>query len=167
MVLYVLAVLALVGLDQWVKYWTVSHLALGETAPILDGVIQFRRVHNTGGGWSVLADHTWLLTLVTAVVLAAILFLLYKGVVRHPFGRWMALVLFAGGLGNLIDRLRLGYVVDMFEFTFMDYPVFNVADMCIVAGIIGCAIYYLFLYEKYDAPRGEGEQHGDPDPDGQ
>ena len=167
MVLSVLAVLALVGLDQWVKYWTVSHLALGETSPILDGVIQFRRVHNTGGGWSVLADHTWLLTLVTAVVLAAILFLLYKGVVRHPFGRWMALVLFAGGLGNLIDRLRLGYVVDMFEFTFMDYPVFNVADMCIVAGIIGCAIYYLFLYEKYDAPRREGERHGDPDPDGQ
>ena len=54
------------------------------------------------------------------------------------------------GLGNIIDRARLGYVVDMFDLTFMDYPVFNIADMCIVCGcILGC-IYYLWFYEKYD-----------------
>ena len=167
MVLYCLAAVGLVALDQWVKHWTVTHLALGETAPLLEGFVQLHRVHNTGGGWSILSEHTWLLTLVTALVLAVILLLLGRGVIRHPFGRWMAVVLFAGGLGNLIDRVRLGYVVDMFEFQFITYPVFNVADMCIVAGVIGCAIYYLFLYEKYDAPKRRSETHGAPDSDGQ
>ena len=96
MLRYLLAVLALVGLDQWVKYWTVSHLALGETAPLLEGFLRLHRVHNTGGGWSILSGHTWLLTLLTAAVLAAILVLAARGAVRHPFGRWMAAVLFAG-----------------------------------------------------------------------
>ena len=166
MLRYLLAVLALTGLDQWVKYWTVSHLALGETAPLLEGFLRLHRVHNTGGGWSILSGHTWLLTLLTAAVLAAILVLAARGAVRHPFGRWMAAVLFAGGLGNLIDRVRLGYVVDMFEFQFISYPVFNVADICIVAGVIGCALYYLFLHEKHSAPGKEGPDHGASAADG-
>ena len=166
MLLSVLFVLALVGLDQWVKYWVSTHLALGETAPLWEGVLQLRRVHNTGGGWSILSDYTGLLTLITALVLAVLLFLLIKRHIRHPFGRWMALLLFAGGMGNLIDRVRLGYVVDMFDCQFMRYPVFNVADIFVVTGIIGCAIYYLFLYEKYDAPKKEPEAHGTPDSDG-
>ena len=61
-----------------------------------------------------------------------------------------ATLIISGGLGNIIDRLRLGYVVDMFNFQFMNYPVFNVADICIVSGAILGAIYYLWFYEKYD-----------------
>lgn len=166
MLLSVLLVLVLVGLDQWVKYWVSAHLALDETAPLWEGILQLRRVHNTGGGWSILSDYTGLLTVITALVLAVLIFLLIKGHIRHPFGRWMALVLFSGGLGNLIDRVRLGYVVDMFDCQFMRYPVFNVADIFVVIGIIGCAVYYLFLYEKYDAPRKEPKAHGTSASDG-
>ena len=154
MLFYILAAAAaavLVGLDQWVKYWVSSHLVLGETAPLWEGVVQLYHIHNTGGGWSILSDYTWLLTAITALVLAAILFALVRGVIRHPFGRWMAVILFSGGLGNLIDRVRLGYVVDMFDLQFIRWPVFNVADMLVVAGVVGCAVYFLFLYEKYDA----------------
>ena len=154
MLIYIMAALtvaALVGLDQWVKYWVTSHLALGETAPLWEGVVRFYHIHNTGGGWSILSDYTWLLTAITALVLAAILFALVCRIIRHPLGRWSSVILFSGGLGNLIDRVRLGYVVDMFDFQFIRYPVFNVADMFVVAGVIGCAIYFLFLYEKYDA----------------
>ena len=73
----------------------------------------------------------------------------------------MACALFiSGGLGNIIDRLRLGYVVDMFNFQFMSYPVFNVADICVVCGAFMGAAYYLWFYEKYDK---KGGQHGDID----
>jgi len=165
MLLSILAAAALVALDQWTKYWIVQNLALGETAPLLEGFVQLRRVHNTGGGWSILSEHTWLLTAMTAVVLVVLAVILARRIVRHPLGRWMATILFAGGLGNLIDRVRLGYVVDMFDFQFMNYPVFNVADICIVVGVIGCAVYYAFLYEKYDAPRKENRD-GTSDSDG-
>ena len=66
-------------------------------------------------------------------------------------------MIISGGLGNIIDRVRQGYVVDMFNFLFMDYPVFNVADICVVCGCIMGAIYYLWLYEKYDK---KDKKHG-------
>ena len=70
-------------------------------------------------------------------------------------------LLLAGGMGNLIDRLRLGYVVDMFHFQFWpSYPVFNVADICVVCGAALAAVYYLWLYEKHDR---RGGKHGDTD----
>ena len=63
-------------------------------------------------------------------------------------------------LGNLIDRVRLGYVVDMFNFQFMDYPVFNVADILVVCGTVCFAAYYLFLYDKPSKKGGEEADHG-------
>ncbi|MBE6995318.1 MAG: signal peptidase II, partial [Ruminococcaceae bacterium] len=70
----------------------------------------------------------------------------------------------SGGIGNLVDRIRYGYVVDMFQFEFWrSYPVFNVADMCIVIGAIIGAVYYLWFYEKYDQKRPEEKANGDPD----
>ena len=89
-----------------------------------------------------------------------LLYLLLRRIVRHPLGRTACVLLLAGGCGNLIDRLRLGYVVDMFNFQFISYPVFNVADIAVVIGMILAAVYYLFLYEKHDGPE-RGERHGD------
>ena len=160
MIVYAAAFLLLLAADQGVKYWVVRHLALYETAPLLPGVVELQYVQNTGGGWSILSEHTWLLSLLTSVIMAAIAVLLAKKVVRHPLGRWGGVLLLAGGLGNLVDRFRLGYVVDMFNFTFMNYPVFNVADICIVCGMVLAAVYYLFFYEKYDAKKPEGP-HGE------
>jgi signal peptidase II len=77
-----------------------------------------------------------------------------KRVVRHPLGLAACVLVFAGGVGNLIDRATVGYVVDMFHFEFWpSYPVFNVADICVVIGAVLGSIYYLWLYEKYDAPK--------------
>ena len=141
----------LLGADQWVKAWTVAHLELWETAPLVPGFLELMRVHNYGAAWSSFSGMRWLLSAVTAAILIAVLVLLLRGVVRHPAGRVAGALILAGGLGNLIDRVRLGYVVDMFHFVFWpSYPVFNLADICIVAGAILGAIYYLFLYEKHD-----------------
>ena len=142
---------ALLGADQWVKAWVVGHLQMGETTSLFPGFLELMRVHNYGAAWSSFSGMRWLLSAVTAAILIAVLVLLLRGVVRHPAGRVAGALILAGGLGNLIDRVRLGYVVDMFHFVFWpSYPVFNLADICIVAGAILGAIYYLFLYEKHD-----------------
>lgn len=160
MFLYFLLALALTAADQAVKAWTVGHFvapAAGFTAtadayaPCIPGILELTRVHNYGAAWSSFSGMRWLLSAVTAAILIAVLVLLLRGVVRHPAGRVAGALILAGGLGNLIDRVRLGYVVDMFHFVFWpSYPVFNLADICIVAGAILGAIYYLFLYEKHD-----------------
>lgn len=150
----------LLAADQWVKYWTVTHLALGESCPLLPGFVELLRVHNYGAAWSSFSGMRWLLVGVTAVIVAAVAFVLARRIVRHPLGVLACALIISGGLGNIIDRLRLGYVVDMFNFQFMSYPVFNVADICVVCGAFMGTAYYLWFYEKYDK---KGGQHGDID----
>ena len=97
--------------------------------------------------------------------LQVVLFVVVRGIVRHPLGLFSAYLVISGGLGNIIDRARLGYVVDMLHLEFWpSYPTFNVADMCIVCGVIVGMLYYLFLYDKYDAVKKEEEANdGEPD----
>ena len=161
MILYTAVFLVLLAADQILKYWITQNLALYEPMPLIPGLVELKYIQNTGGGWSILSNYTWLLSLLTSIILVVVLILLIKGIIRHPLGRWGCVLLLAGGLGNLIDRFRLGYVVDMFNFQFMDFPVFNIADICVVCGMALAAVYYLFFYDKYDAkPRRDA--HGDP-----
>ena len=161
MILYTAVFLVLLAADQILKYWVTQNLDLYESMPLIPGLVELKYIQNTGGGWSILSDYTWLLSLLTSIILVVVLILLIKGIIRHPLGRWGCVLLLAGGLGNLIDRFRLGYVVDMFNFQFMDFPVFNIADICVVCGMALAAVYYLFFYDKYDAkPRRDA--HGDP-----
>ena len=152
--------LGLLGLDQWLKHWITVNLPLGETLPLLPGFIQLRTVHNYGAAWSSFSGQRWLLVAVTCCIVAAVAAALIRRVVRHPLGVAAGTLIISGGLGNIIDRVRLGYVVDMLDFQFMNYPVFNLADCCIVCGCILGAGYYLWLYEKYDKKE---EIHGDSD----
>lgn len=155
-VIFTVLACALVGLDQWVKAWTVANFvspAVGVPAAkeFLPGLVELTRVHNYGAGWSSFSGQRWFLAAVSAVVVGLVLYAVCRRVVRHPLGLTAACLIVAGGVGNLIDRVRLGYVVDMFHFEFWpSYPVFNVADICIVIGGVLAVIYYLFLYEKYD-----------------
>ena len=157
---YILAIAAGVAADQLVKYWTVANLALYESAPLLPGIVELMYIQNTGGGFSILAGHTWLLTVLTAVLMAAIAVVMVKKLYPHPLAMWTLTLVLSGGIGNLIDRVRLGYVVDMFNFQFMNYPVFNVADVLVVCGAIGFGAYYLLLDDKVQkakaAEKGEG-----------
>lgn len=150
----------LLAADQWVKHWVVNHLALGGSAPLIPGFIELFRVHNYGAAWSSFSGMRWLLLTVTCGIVLAVAFVVAKKIIRHPLGLTAATLIISGGLGNIIDRLRLGYVVDMFNFQFFTYPVFNVADICIVSGAVLGAIYYLKFYEQYDR---KGGGHGDAD----
>ena len=158
---YIVTILLCIAADQAVKLWTVAHLALFETRPLLPGLVELCYVQNTGGGFSILAQYTWLLTAVTVVLMAVIAGAMVKKVFPHPAAMWSLTAILRGGLGNLIDRVRLGYVVDMFHLEFWpSYPVFNVADICVVCGAVLAAVYYLWFYEKYDR---RDKAHGDAD----
>ena len=116
----------------------MAHLELWETAPLFPGFLELMRVHNYGAAWSSFSGQRWLLLGVTGIIVAGCLIV-------------------SGGLGNIIDRLRLGYVVDMLHFQFWpSYPTFNVADMCIVCGAILGAVYYVLIYEKHDGRKPDG-----------
>ena len=143
---------ALLALDQWLKVWITANLPLGENMPFLPGFVELLTVHNYGAAWSSFSGQRVLLLGVTVVIIGAVLFVLARRIVRHPLGVAACCLVISGGVGNLIDRVRFGYVVDMFHFEFWpSYPVFNVADICVVCGAILGAIYYMWIYEKYDA----------------
>ena len=123
---------------------------MGQSAPLLPGVVQLTRLHNTGAAWSSFSGKTGLLAVVTIVLMLAVAWLLVKKIVRHPLGVTAGVLILGGGIGNVSDRVCRGYVVDMFDLQFISYPIFNLADCFVVAGVILGAVYYLWFYEKYD-----------------
>lgn len=137
----------------------VGSLELGETRPLLPGLLRLQLVHNYGAAWSSFSGERWLLVAVTVVGIGALAYLAIR-IVRHPLGVWALWMVIAGGVGNLIDRVSLGYVRDMLATEFMDFPVFNIADIFVTCGTVAAAIYYLKFYEKYDAKNWENKKDG-------
>ncbi|MFC3929061.1 signal peptidase II [Streptococcus caprae] len=128
--------LLLIGLDQWTKAWVVSHIGLGETQPFLPGLFSLTYLQNFGAAFSMLQNQQWLFTIITLAVLGAATYYFARQKAFH-FWKYLGLTLvIAGGIGNFIDRLRLGYVVDMVDLDFMNFAIFNLADACLTVGVI-------------------------------
>ena len=143
---YALFVLLIVLADQLTKLWVVETIPLYERIPFLPGILGLTYVQNTGAAWSMLSGQQWLFALVFAVFTAAILYEFFKAPMPFtPLERWLIASIYGGGLGNMIDRVRLGYVVDMLETEFMDFPVFNVADCFITCGCIALVVHMIFF----------------------
>lgn len=158
---YALLLAACIAGDQLLKYWVVRHLEIGQSAAFLPGLVRLTRLHNTGAAWGSFSGSTALLTAVTAVLLVAVAWLVLKKVIRHPLGLCAAMLVLGGGIGNMIDRIYRGYVVDMFDLEFMDYPIFNLADCFVVVGVILGAVYYLWFYDKYDGRKAKHDDGAD------
>ena len=150
--LFPLAIAAIVALDQWVKAYIVTHFAVGESKPFLPQLLRLHYVRNFGAAWSSFSGERWLLIGVTGVGMFALAWLLAR-IVRHPLGVWSLTAVIGGGVGNLIDRVRLGYVVDMLDCTFIEFPVFNVADCFITVGCFALIVYVIFLDRTEDKKR--------------
>lgn len=119
-------------MDRAVKVWAVSSRKDGPAVDLLPGVFRLTYVENTGAAFGALDGHTALLTAVTGCALAALLvYLLLRDASVPRLPRAALWLLLGGALGNLFDRVFYGYVIDMFEFRFVSFPVFNVADACI------------------------------------
>lgn len=124
-------------IDVATKLWAEAHERGELMAPGVPGVLDLRLVHNTGGAWGVLGDMTAVLGVVSLVVCALIVAYLFWLAPDTPtLGAVGLALVFAGGIGNAIDRFARGYVVDLFEPTFIDFPVFNVADIGVTCGLV-------------------------------
>ena len=146
----VLFTAGIVGVDQFTKYLTVANISLHTEIPAIPGLFHLTYVQNTGAAFSSFEGQQWLFVLVFAVFTAAIVWE-FSGK-RWPFTdleRWLVVSIYAGGLGNMIDRIRLGFVVDMIEVDFMRFPVFNVADCFITCGCILMMISLIFFNKNF------------------
>ena len=137
-----------VALDQITKAMTVANIPLYTRIPFLDGVFHFTYIQNTGAAFSSFPGQQWLFALIFAIFTVLMVYELWKNTMGFkPFERWCLVTIWAGGLGNMIDRVRLGYVVDMIEVEFIRFPVFNVADCYITCGCV-LLIAHLILFNK-------------------
>lgn len=152
---YAILAAALVVLDQIVKYLVRANIPLGGNVPFIPYLLDLTYVQNTGAAFSMLRSHTWLLTLTSAVVVLAMCWLLMRGFFKNRLGLFSAALVLAGGMGNLVDRVVFGFVTDMFQTTFMEFAVFNVADCCITIGV-PLMFLYVWLYVGKDGKK-EGE----------
>ena len=137
-----------VALDQWTKALTVANIPLHTRVPVWDGLFHFTYLQNTGAAFSSFQGQQWLFALIfTVFTLLLVLELRKNSMGFLPVERWSIVAIWAGGLGNMIDRVRLGYVVDMIEVEFIRFPVFNVADCFITCGCV-LLIAHLVLFNK-------------------
>lgn len=160
----IIAAIILIG-DQWLKYWVTVNITLstGEVA-LIPGVVKLVNIHNSGAAFGLLGDAAyarWLFLGVAALFIIVIIVVLAKHMFKSRFANWCAVLALAGAVGNCIDRALYGYVVDMFKVEFMNFAVFNVADVFLVVACLAFIIYLIvdiFRGGKSDDDDGEEEE---------
>lgn len=153
----IVAILILIA-DQGLKYWVTLNIPLDTGhVTLIPGVLELTNIHNNGAAFSILqhAPH-WIFVIFTLVFAAIAVFCLRRNVVHGKVGRWSVVLVLAGAVGNCIDRILSGYVVDMFNFLFVRFAVFNLADIFIVVAGIALCLHVIFY-------RGDGSE-GEPAP---
>ena len=163
---YFLLAAGLVALDQFVKYLVLTHIPLHGSVPFIPYLLELTYVQNRGAAFSLFSNHTWLLTLCSLVMSVVLAVAVWKKFFAHPLGRTALTLVLAGAVGNLIDRAARGFVVDMFHTLFMEFAVFNVADICLVVGCIAASLYYVFLSDRLEGTPAQEESHDHSDQNG-
>lgn len=148
MILYGILVAAIVAGDQLVKWWAVKALGPGGSWDVLPGIFSLTYAENQGAAFSILEGKRLFFVGMTLVMILLMLLLLKKGYILGLWGKIAAAFIIGGALGNGIDRVLRGYVVDMFEVRFIRFAIFNVADIFITVGGVMLVIYFLFLEGK-------------------
>lgn len=131
---YIVGLLLLV-IDQLVKSAVSNQIALGTVKSFIPGVLSLTNLRNDGAAWSILSGNQIFFYLITVVALVVLIYLLVTQR-QHLLYQWGLTLMITGTLGNFIDRIRLKYVVDMFQIDFFNFSIFNIADMCLTFGVI-------------------------------
>lgn len=142
-------VIALVLIDQAIKFFIMSNVDMYETFYTLKvgghDFFSITHVRNEGAAWSILSGKTALLVAIAAIAILVVLFLIASGRFKLKFEVIMLSFIMAGGIGNLIDRIKYKEVIDYIRTDFIDFPIFNFADICVVIGAVGFCITYLIV----------------------
>lgn len=146
--IYLILFLIVIASDQLLKYWTISHLALGQVKILVPHLMSLTYLQNNGAAWNILAGRQIFFLILTPVVMVVLIYLLYRAPHKQYFYATGLTLMIAGALGNFIDRVRLGYVVDMLQLDWFNFPIFNLADTALTVGIILIFIDLIFKDEK-------------------
>lgn len=147
--IFVLVIILGLVLDQFCKWLVVQNLPLGASQDILGSLLRLHHVQNTGAAWSLFRDSTFMLAIFSVLLLALLVVWFFLTSPVHGGQRLALSVIISGALGNMVDRFRLGYVVDFLELP--HWPVFNVADMLLCCGVAVLAL--LILLEERQEQR--------------
>ena len=140
----------LTAIDQVIKYIVIKNISIGQVINLISfgdkQVLSLTHIRNTGAAWSIMQGKAWfLIGLPIVVLIAGIAFMVYKRKTLKKFEVIFISMIIAGGIGNLIDRVRMKEVVDYISFKLIDFPVFNFADICVVVGEILLVVYIFFF----------------------
>lgn len=160
----IIAAIILIG-DQWLKYWVTVNITLstGDVA-LIPGVVKLVNIHNSGAAFGFLSNTEyarWLFLGVAALFIIVIVVVLAKHLFKSRFANWCAVLALAGAVGNCIDRALYGYVVDMFKVEFMDFAVFNIADIFLVVACIAFVIY--LIVDIFKGGKDEDDEDDEPE----
>ena len=147
-----IAVILGVALDQYTKYLAIIRLKDKPAYVLIDGVLELQYLENRGSAFGILQNQKFFILFVGITFLIVLLFFLFKLPQQKKYCILHILLasIIAGGIGNMIDRFRLDYVVDFISFVLINYPIFNVADIYVVVGTIGLFILFLFVFSEKD-----------------
>ena len=159
--LYFAIAALVVAVDQLTKYLIVTNVKPQGSSGFIPHLLSFVYSENRGVAFGLFQDATWLFIVLTSIVIVVFLFLLIKYYKTGKLFSIASALIIGGGIGNLIDRIRLGYVVDFLKFQFIDFPIFNIADCFITVGAVMFAIYVIFLNEKKEQTDGNDEGRAD------
>ena len=145
---FFLGIFIIAILDQAAKFFVAGLLPTIKTIPMINNVFHLTYVENSGAGFGVFSGYTWILTVLTLIVIIAAVGYV---VAKRPKNRILLTGLtfmLGGAVGNVVDRVRLSYVIDFFDFRLINFPVFNIADCFITVGAIIFAVYVIFYSDK-------------------
>lgn len=155
----IVSVLILVA-DQVTKYIVSTNMEINDTVSvnIVNWFVDFHYIENPGGAWGIMKGKTAILLIITGAIMAVLAFLMIKNAKKSKLFFWASSLIIAGGIGNMIDRVfHEGLVVDFLRFTFIDFPVFNLADVAVCTGA-GLLILYFVLDIIKDAKEKKADQ---------
>ncbi len=149
-ILEIVLTLGLIIIDQLTKLIIVNSFGLGESLTVIDSFFKLTHVHNTGAAWSVLQGARFVFVIVALLVSLYLIYYLYKNKSLKKYQRFVIILIVSGAIGNMIDRVLHGYVIDFLDFNIFgyDFPVFNFADCCLTIGVILFAIDTLFINKE-------------------
>ena len=150
MLYWFLLIVGSIGLDQLTKWLAVAELKGQPSFPLWEGVLHFTYVENTGAAFGSFKEHRWVFMVISTVAIVALFAYYFLGGSHDRLTTTALAFITGGGIGNMIDRILLGYVVDFIDFTLIDFAVFNVADSFVCVGV-GLMFLALILAERREA----------------
>lgn len=141
--IWVIIAALIIALDQWSKYFISSTFDLYQSVPWINGVFHITYIKNSGAAFGMMQNMRWILVSITFIIIIAAILYVVKNKIRDKLFLLAVTFILSGAIGNLIDRIRFGEVVDFFDFKLINFAIFNVADSFVFLGAVALGIYLL------------------------